>query len=264
MKRSISSGFSHFWLMASVAVAGCSTGGGSAPTTAPSALDESATRAKLLAQAHQIPAKLDAFDEHASHLPGSTAYIDRITMETVLQDLSTMLPLLAGDNADAIFHRQLTIIDQSRQDLADLPPADSAEKTIAAAMQATYEALDDISTNSFSSQTNLRVPIAALRQKMEDSDALEGGAARQAVADETHMIGSILRLMYQDLETTLETTPAPSVEPSTKPSAPTAAPSAGQNPLGARQGQTAFPDVDQSPESKFNAENYIARLKSKV
>jgi hypothetical protein len=207
MNRSISSCITPSLLLASLLLAGCTFGGGAKPTTVPtSAADQAANRAKLLGMARQIPPRLDAYDADASHLPGSTPFTDRITVETALDDLGAALTALAGDSADSIVRRQLAVIEQSRQQLVAMGAADSAEPPISAAVVAAYQSLDDISTNEFSAQANLQVPIAALRQNLDTLDTLQGDPRRQAVADDLRAIGSIMRLMDKDIESTLDTT----------------------------------------------------------
>jgi hypothetical protein len=162
---------------------------------------------------------LATYMKTAQRLPASTEFIQRAMMQDIFQELTTILPLIAGPDADATVRQQLHIVQSTRQQLASLPSDQSSELIVESGLRAAYDAFEDMGTTLFADQTDLPDALNALSAKLDQLDAGPGPDHRQIVADASRMIGAIMGRMTAVLRQRLQpaTLPAATTMPASQP-----------------------------------------------
>jgi len=169
-----------------------------------------------------VASRLDDFDRHAQPLPGSAESDHRAIMERLFGDLTGILPLLEGPDADAAFRQQLRLIDSTRDQLTALATDLPSEPLIATGLRAASNALEDMLTQQFSDQAGMSTSFDTLGDKLDALDTAHDAANRQIVTDSVHLISGIMRQMdavlSQRIEMAREAASQPSTQPTTQPS----------------------------------------------
>jgi len=169
------------------------------------------------ARVNYITSRLPVYDGHAKQLPGATEFLQRQTVGFIFDDLSDLLPKLAGPNPSAIFRQQLHIVQGTHAQLNALALDASSDSVAEAGMRGASNALEDLSTSQFADQTELSTDINALNNKLDELELVTGQPSRQVVADAAGMIGQILHTMDTVLVERLQPATAPSTAPSMSP-----------------------------------------------
>ncbi|MGD0461460.1 MAG: hypothetical protein ABSB74_03125 [Tepidisphaeraceae bacterium] len=153
---------------------------------------------------------------HARPLPGSTEFLQRIMLGNVFDDLSDVLPKLAGPDPGAVFRQQLHIVQSTHPQLNALPLDTSSDAIVEAGLRAGSDALEDVSTRVFADQTELATDINDLNSKIDELDTAPTETHRQIEADAAGRIGRIMQSMSAALTQRLQPA-APSTRKSLKP-----------------------------------------------
>lgn len=152
---------------------------------------------------------LSAYDATARHLPAPTDFLQRAIMEDLFQDLSAMLPLLEGPDADAIFRQQLHVVQMTREQLISPPSGQSPDRIVSMGLRAAYEAFEDMGTTLFSDLEDLPDALNLLSGKLDDLDDAvdsgQGASIRQLEGDSVRLIGDIIGMMNTALSQRLQT-----------------------------------------------------------
>jgi hypothetical protein len=209
------------------AVAGCfsdDTGG----TTAINAPVEQANPGSVYdtdAQSRMnfITAHLQTYTEHAKNLPAATEYLQRAALGNIFDDLSDLLPKLAGPNPSAIFRQALHIVQGTKQQLNGLALDASSDTVVESGLRGASDALEDLSTSFFADQTDLATAINSLNTKLDELDTSPPDTHRQVTADAVNMIGQIMHTMDTVLTERLQPAAMPTTAPTTAPSVATPA-----------------------------------------
>ncbi len=154
-----------------------------------------------------------AYVNHAHQLPGSTEFMQRIMLGTIFDDLSDVLPKIAGADPGAVFRQQYHIVQSTHPQLNALPLDSSSDTIVEAGLRAASDALEDISTRLFADQTDLATDINDVNSKIDELDTAAPETHHQIEAEAAKKIGAIM----QSMSTTL----TQRFQPATKPSAPT-------------------------------------------
>jgi hypothetical protein len=157
-----------------------------------------------------------AYVNHARRLPGSTEFLQRIMLGNVFDDLSDVLPKLAGPDPGAVFRQQFHIVQSTHPQFNALPLDASSDVIVEAGLRAASDALEDISTRLFPAQTDMATDINDLNSKLDELDTAPTETHRQIEADAVGRIGRIMQNMNAALTQRLQ--PAgPSTRMSVKP-----------------------------------------------
>ncbi len=139
----------------------------------------------------------------------------------VFDDLTDVLPKLAGPDPGAVFRQQFHIVQSTHPQLNALALDASSDVIVEAGLRAAADALEDISTRLFPAQTELTTDINDLNSKIDDMDTAPTETHRQIEADAIGRIGRIMQSMNAALTQRLQpATPSTqtSVKPATMPS----------------------------------------------
>jgi outer membrane murein-binding lipoprotein Lpp len=158
-----------------------------------------------------------AYVNHARQLPGSTEFLQRILLGSVFDDLSDVLPKIAGADPGAVFRQQFHIIQSTHAQLNALTLDASSDAIVEAGLRAASDALEDFSTKSFADQTDLATDINDLNSKIDELDTAPPETHRQIEADAAVRIGAIMQQMSGLLIQRLQPATAPSTQMSIKP-----------------------------------------------
>jgi outer membrane murein-binding lipoprotein Lpp len=134
----------------------------------------------------------------------------------VFDDLSDVLPKLAGPDPGAVFRQQLHIVQSTHPQLNALPLDTSSDAIVEAGLRAGSDALEDVSTRVFADQTELATDINDLNSKIDELDTAPTETHRQIEADAAGRIGRIMQSMSAALTQRLQPA-APSTRKSLKP-----------------------------------------------
>jgi outer membrane murein-binding lipoprotein Lpp len=158
-----------------------------------------------------------AYVNHARQLPGSTEFLQRIMLGTIFDDLSDVLPKIAGADPGAVFRQQFHIIQSIHTQLNALTLDAPSDAIVEAGLRAASDALEDFSTKSFADQTDLATDINDLNSKIDELDTATPETHRQIEADAAVRIGAIMQRMSGMLIQRLQPATAPSTQMSIKP-----------------------------------------------
>jgi hypothetical protein len=154
-----------------------------------------------------------AYVNHTRQLPGSTEFMQRIMLGTIFDDLSDVLPKIAGADPGAVFRQQYHIVQSTHPQLNALPLDSSSDTIIEAGLRAASDALEDISTRLFADQTDMATDLNDVNSKIDELDTAPPESHHQIEADAAKKIGTIMQNMSTILTQRLQTA-------STAPSAP--------------------------------------------
>ena len=160
---------------------------------------------------------VDSYMSHAHQLPGSTEFIQRILLGSVFDDLTDVLPILAGADPGAVFRQQQHIVQSTHPQLKSLPLDSSSDAIIEAGLRAASDALEDLSTRSFADQTDLATDINDLNSKIDELDTAPAESHRQIEADAVNAIGGIMQGMSATITQRLPAAASPSTRMSHNP-----------------------------------------------
>jgi hypothetical protein len=158
-----------------------------------------------------------AYLRHAKQLPGSTEFLQRILLGNVFDDLSDVLPKIAGPDPGAVFRQQYLIVQSTHAKFNALPLDASSDAVVEAGLRAASDALDDLSTQLFPDQTGMATDINDLNSKLDELDTSPADSHRQIEADAVARIGAIMQNMNVALTQRLQSPPAHSNRTSTQP-----------------------------------------------
>jgi hypothetical protein len=163
-----------------------------------------------------ISAHLKSYMDHARPLPGSTEFLQRLMLASVFDELSNVLPMLAGSEPSAIFRQQFRVIQSTHQQISALPLDTSSDTIVESGLRGASDALEDLSTTVFADHTEMATDINNLNSKIDEMDTAPTETHRQVEADAIGMIGRIMLSMNAVLNPRLGAGPTPSTRPATR------------------------------------------------
>jgi hypothetical protein len=203
----------------------------------------SVTETKTEDQASPASANMDELSQlvadlaqKANNLPGRTAEDHRSAMHDVFDNLTRLLPMLAGPDAGGGFRQQLRSVEAARERLAPDAGDINAEPAIGSGVRAAAAAFNDIAhdDDTFASP-GIGENLKKLQATVDELDAVGGVGRPYVAADSMQLMAQIAQQMTDQISSG-DTTPdaaapaeptAPAAEPEpTEPGAATTEPAA--------------------------------------
>lgn len=168
----------------------------------------------------------------ARQLPGRTPEEHRDLMRQVFAELGQILPLLENPRDNLIYRHQISIIEDSRTQLAAGSSDLAVQPTIDTGLRAAYHALAGVSQNSYFDQADLTPPLDQMSAKVDELDTVHGLTHSVVVGEAVEISSGIVSKMADALAQRISSeagTPLPPPETApaaTVPAEPTTSPAA--------------------------------------
>lgn len=169
----------------------------------------------------EIGERADNFAALASRLPGSTDAENRDMLEQAFAQLARLLPMLTPEQTGG-FQHQLSVVNDTRTQLASRSPGLSVEPILYNGLKAVRNALTEAARASYYQDPSVTDALTKLSESVDQLDEASGPFNAIAVAGAMRQTSHVVRAMTQTLAAKLsgDATTQPAAAPSPEPTAP--------------------------------------------
>jgi hypothetical protein len=193
----------QFTVVLALGAAGALTLPACAPKKSPTMEPISVTEAKTEDQASAASANMDELSQlladlapKANNLPGRTAEAHRSAMHDVFDNLTRLLPILAGPEAGGGFRQQLRSVEAARDRLAPDAGDINAEPAIGSGVRAAAAAFNDIAQDDDTfAGPDIAANLKKLQTTVDEFDAVGGVGRPYVAADSMKLMAQIAQQM---------------------------------------------------------------------
>jgi hypothetical protein len=206
-----------------IVAAGCAKNAPPPPATLPATVASIDATSPAALRVRELSRLRDAYSVLSHQLPGRTPDEYRQNMHGLFEQLDQILSLLSDPRTDLVFHQQLMVVEDARDQLGDHPPEVTVNPTIDNGLRSAYNALSLVTHDKDFAGSDYTSQLADMKMRLDELDAIQG-LTHQVVVGEAVAVSSVIVSKMTD-ELSSRIVPEPTTEASTLPTtAPTTAP----------------------------------------
>jgi hypothetical protein len=206
--------------LASLLLAGCTPKGNAKRVLPqpPPARDNDRWIAETAKRVRDLEHESERLAEDARTLPGQNAAEHSRIMQKIFGDYLRILPLLANPASDRVLAQRMSIIDNSRAQLAGAAPNLAVEPAIDTALRAAAAALGDISHTENYQQADVGQTLDKISAKNNQLDTeRDSNLHRVDVAETVDLSSQVVSKLAAAIGGKLSGSPAPATQPAAPP-----------------------------------------------